>query len=60
MKKKCGDCIARLDWCVDHLRQKWKLNFVNFDIAFEKIKEIDKTFIDFDTINLWEIEDDEF
>ena len=26
----------------------------------EKIKENNKTFIDFDTINLWEIEDDEF
>ena len=39
--EKCGDYIARLDWCIDHLRQKWKLNFVNFDIAIEKIKEND-------------------
>ena len=24
---ECGDCLARLDWTIDRLRQLWKLEY---------------------------------
>ena len=57
---KSGDCLARKDWCVDRLRQIWKTTYVKFDIAISKIKENDPTFINFDSVCIFEIDDDEF
>ena len=38
---QCGDIKARQDWIIEQLRQKWKVNFVNFNEAIEKVKEHD-------------------
>ena len=28
---KCGHSVAKLDWTIDHLRQMWKVSYVDFD-----------------------------
>ena len=39
---------------IDFLRKKWKPECVDFDVAIRRIKENDKTFIDFDSILIYE------
>ena len=57
---QCGDIKAGQDWIIEQLRQKWKVNFVNFNEAIEKVKEHDIFFINFFEIDLSEIEDSDF
>lgn len=59
-KSKCLDCLAREEWNIERVRQKWKPTYVCFDLAIRKIKARHKGFLDFDTINLWQITNDQF
>ena len=59
-KSKCLDCLAREEWNIERVRQKWKPTYVCFDLAIRKIKARHKSFLDFDTINLWQITNDQF
>ena len=45
-----GDCLARLDWTIDRLRQLWKLEYYNFDLIINKVLEQDPSIINFDQI----------
>ena len=45
-----GDCLARLDWTIDRLRQLWKLEYYNFDLIINEVLEQDPSFINFDQI----------
>ena len=47
---KCGDCIARLDWTIDRLRQLWKTEYYSFDLIINKVLEQDPSIISFDQI----------
>ena len=59
-KAICVDCLAREEWCIERVRQKWKPDFVCFDSTIRKIRARDRCFIDFDTINLWEMTNEQF
>ena len=48
------DCLIFEEWAIDFLRKKWKPECVDFDVAIRRIKENDKTFIDFDSIPIFE------
>ena len=50
-KHECLDCLSFEKWCIDFSKTKWKVDFVDFDFAIRKIKETDRSFIDFDRIN---------
>ena len=47
---KWGHCLAKLDWTLDHIRQMWKVSYVDFDQSVCKVLDQDPTFIDFDQI----------
>ena len=34
--------------------KKWKPEYIDFDIAIQKLKQNDRTFIDFDTISVFD------
>ena len=55
-KYKCVDCLSFEEWCIDFAKTKWKADFVDFDFVIRKIKETDRSFIDFDRINIFEPE----
>lgn len=35
------------EWTIDFAQIKWQSDFVEFDFAIEKIRQTDRTFIDF-------------
>ena len=47
---KCGDCLARIGWTIDRLRQIWKLEYYDFDLIINKVLNQDPTIINFDQI----------
>lgn len=47
---KCGDCLARIEWTIDQLRQLWKLEYYDFDLIINKVLNQDPTIINFDQI----------
>ena len=53
-KHKHLDCLIFQEWAIDFLRKKWKSEYVDFDVAIRRIKENDKTFVDFDSISIYE------
>ena len=53
-KQKCVDCLIFEEWAIDFLKRKWKPQYVDFDVAIQKIKENDKTFIDFNEISIFD------
>ena len=53
-KEKCVDCLIFEEWAVDFLKKKWKPQYVDIDVAIRKIKENDKTFIDFNEISIFD------
>ena len=55
-KYECVDCVSFEEWCIDFAKTKWKADFVDFDFVIRKIKETDRSFIDFDRINIFEPE----
>ena len=59
-KAKYVDCLAQEEWCIQCIRQKWKPVFICFGLTIRKIRARDKSFIDFDTINLWEMTNEKF
>ena len=55
-KHECVDCLSFEEWCIDFAKTKWKADFVDFDFVIRKIKETDRSFIDFDRISVFESE----
>ena len=53
-KYKHLDCLIFQEWDIDFLIKKWKPEYVDFDVAIQRIKENDKTFVDFDSISIYE------
>ena len=53
-KHKCVDCLIFEEWAIDFLKRKWKPQYVDFDVAIRKIKQNDKTFIDFNQISVFD------
>ena len=53
-KQKCVGCSIFEEWAIDFLKRKWKPQYVDFDVAIQKIKENDKTFIDFNEISIFD------
>ena len=51
---KCVDSLIFEEWAIDFLKRKWKPQYVDFDVAIQKIKENDKTFIDFNEISIFD------
>ena len=41
------DCMVYEEWAIDFAQIKWQSDFVEFDFAIEKIRQTDRTFIDF-------------
>ena len=52
-KHECIDCLSFEEWCIDFAKTKRK---ADFDFAIRKIKETDRSFIDFDRISVFESE----
>ena len=50
------DCIVREKWCIDFAGKKWEENFIDFEVAIERIRRTDSTFIDFNRIGILECE----
>ena len=55
-KHECVDCLMFEEWCISYARTKWEPDFVDFDLVIRKIKETDRTFINFDRISIFEPE----
>ena len=55
-KHTCVDCLMFEEWCISFARTKLEPDFVGFDLLIRKIKETDKTFINFDRISIFEPE----
>ena len=53
-KEQCVDCIVFEEWAIDFLKKKWDPDFVDFDEAIRRVKEIDETFINFDRISIFD------
>ena len=53
-EQKCVDCLIFEEWDIDFLKRKWKPQYVDFNVAIRKIKENDKTFIDFNQISVFD------
>ena len=51
-KHECLNCLIYEEWCIDFARTKWQPDYVDFNFAIEKIRQRDRTFIDFDQISL--------
>ena len=49
-------CFSFEEWCIDFAKTKWKADFVDLDFVIRKIKETDRSFIDFERINIFEPE----
>ena len=55
-KHDCIDCIVLEQWCIDFARKKWEASLIDFDVAIERIRRTDSTFIDFNRIGILECE----
>ena len=55
-KYECVDCLMFEELHISYARTKWEPDFVNFDLVIRKIKETDRTFINFDRISIFEPE----
>ena len=53
-KEECVDSLIFQEWAIDFLRKTWKLEFVDFDTSIRRVKENDKTFIDFYNISIFD------
>ena len=51
---KCVDSLIFEEWAIDFLKRKWKPQYVDFNVAIRKIKENDKTLIDFNEISIFD------
>ena len=51
---KCVDSLIFEEWAIDFLKRKWKPQYVDFNVATRKIKENDKTLIDFNEISIFD------
>ena len=49
-KLECGDCLARIEWTIDRLRQIWKPEYYDFNLVINKVFNQDRTIINFDQI----------
>ena len=52
-----GECLAKLNWTIDRLRQKWKTSYVDFDTAIAKVLDQDPCFINFDEIAIYHVDE---
>lgn len=52
-----GECLAKLNWTIDRLRQKWKTSYVDFDTAIAKVLDQDPCFINFDEIGIYHVDE---
>ena len=48
------ECMLFEEWLINFAKMKWEDDFVDFDLAIQKIKDTDKTFIDFDSIYIFD------
>ena len=55
-KYECVDCLMFEELRISYARTKWESDFVDFDLVIRKIKETDRTFINFDRISIFEPE----
>ena len=55
-KYECVGCLAFEEWCIDFAKTKWEPNFIDFDFTIQKIRETDRTFINFERISIFEPE----
>ena len=49
-KLECGDCLARIEWTIDRLRQIWKPEYYDFDMIINKVLNQDSSTINFEQI----------
>ena len=49
------ECMLFEEWLINFAKMKWEDDFVDFDLAIQKIKDTDKTFIDFDSIYIFDM-----
>ena len=55
-KRTCVDCVIFEEWCIDFARTKWQSDFIDFDVAIQKIRDTDETFINFCKANIFKPE----
>ena len=55
-KYECVGYLAFEEWCIDFAKTKWEPNFIDFDFTIQKIRETDRTFINFERISIFEPE----
>ena len=56
-KHACVDCLIFEEWCIDFARAKWQSDFIDFDVAIQKKRDTDETFINFDRMNIFKPEE---
>ena len=49
-KLEGSDCLARIEWTIDRLRQIWKPEYYDFDLIINKVLNQDPTITNFDQI----------
>ena len=49
------ECMLFEEWLINFAKTKWEDDFVDFNLAIQKIKDTDKTFIDFDSIYIFDM-----
>ena len=57
---KFGDCLARYDCSINHLRQLWKTSYVDIDLLINKVLDQDTSIINIDQITNLTFDEFEF
>ena len=55
-KREHVDCIIYEEWAIEFLKKIYEEDFIDFEIAIRKVQQIDKAFINFDEIGIFDEE----
>ena len=55
-KREHVNCIIYEEWAIEFLKKNWEDDFIDFEIAIRKVQQIDKAFINFDEIGIFDEE----
>ena len=55
-KREHIDCIIYEEWAIEFFKKNWEDDYIDFEIAIRKVQQIDKTFINFDEICIFDEE----
>ena len=55
-KREHVNCIIYEEWAIEFLKKNWEDDFIDFEIAIRNVPQIDKAFINFDEIGIFDEE----